>query len=222
VFPGLSLFQQINPGMKKYSLVITILTLLVATSLHAQEIQTLFRGGHKSVNAYGAISNKFTFIRGEYANMAEIYGGVFINHRLLLGISGAAVTNDIKVPQKFLTEPGRDLSYEYAQFGLITEYVFFSNRVVHFNVGLFSGAGMTVQYERNHDDWDEENPDFDNDENFFYVFEPNIQAEVNVFRWMRFSPGISWRKSFGSDGLGMSDGDITDMSYNVTLKFGKF
>jgi hypothetical protein len=217
---GLSLLQQINPGMKKH-IVITFLMLLTAAHINAQEIQTLFKG-HQSITGYGAVSNKFTSIRGEFANMAEVYGGVFINHRFLLGLGGAATTNNIKVPQKFLAEPDRELSYQYAQFGLMTEYVFWSNRVVHFNVGLFSGGGMTVQYERQYDDWDEEDSDYDNDENFFYVLEPGIQAEVNIFRWMRFSPGISYRKSFGSDGLGMSDGDISDLSYNVTLKFGKF
>ncbi len=206
--------------MKKYFAGIVLL--LLVTQLRAQEIETLFKG-HTSVTGYGAISNKFTNIRGEFANMSEIYGGVFINHHFLLGISGAATTNDIKVPTKYLADPTRDLSYEYAQFGLMTEYVFWSNRVVHFNVGLFSGGGMTLQYERDYHDWDDEDDsDYDNDENFFFVLEPGIQAEVNIFRWMRFSPGISYRKAFGSDGLGMSDNDISDLSYNVTLKFGKF
>jgi hypothetical protein len=208
--------------MKTHIVALAILIVSSALSVSAQEIQTLFKGGHKPITAYGAISNKFTSIRGEYANMAEIYGGIFVDRHFFIGLSGSAVTNDLKVPQKFLSDPDRDLSYEYAQFGLMTEYVFFSNRVVHFNVGLFSGAGTTVQYERNYEDWDEEEPEFDNDENFFYVIEPGVQAEVNVFRWMRFSPGISWRKSFGSDGLGMSDSDISAVSYNVTLKFGKF
>lgn len=206
--------------MKKY-LSLSIAVLLVTGSLCAQEIQTLFR--HSSVTGYGALTNKFTAIRGEFANITEVYGGVFINHHFLLGIAAGATTNDIKVPTKYLAEPDRDLSYEYAQFGLMTEYVFWSNRVVHFNINLFSGAGMTLQYERDYHDWDDEDHDeYKNDENFFYVVEPGIQAEVNVFRWMRFAPGVTYRKSFGSDGLGMSDDDITDMTYSVTLKFGKF
>lgn len=52
------------------------------------QIKTIFnnRGQHAS-GGYGALGNKFTTINGNYANMAEVYGGWYINHRFLIGIA---------------------------------------------------------------------------------------------------------------------------------------
>jgi hypothetical protein len=208
----------------RISSALTVLIFLAVLSSKAQEIQTLFRHSRPS-GAYGALSNKFTSINGQYANLAEIYGGWFINKKFMIGVGAAASTNNLQVPIEYSTDPLRNMSWQYGQFGLTTEYVFWSNKVVHVNVGLFSGAGFTVQYERKWDDWDDDSfdsDDVDHDENFFFVMEPGVQVEVNVLRWMRFSPGVSYRRSFGSDGMGLKDSDISDWSYNLTLKFGKF
>lgn len=210
--------------MKK-NLTLAFLAMLVFTGVSkAQEIQTVFRGGGH-VTGYGAISNKFTTIGGKYANLAEVYGGVYFNHRFLLGLGGAAVTNDIPVPPQYSAIPGVELSYEYGQCGLVTEYVIGSSKAIHAVFHLFSGAGFTVQYFRHN--WDDDYDDYlddhaGRDENWFFVAEPGVQLEVNLFRWMRFSPGVSYRAAFGSDAKGLSDNDLSDMSYNVTLKFGRF
>jgi hypothetical protein len=211
--------------MKKTAFLVLLLILIIS-NLQAQEIQTLFKGTSPS-GGYGAISNKFTSINGEYANLVEVYGGWFVKRRFLLGVAGAASTNDIRVPQEYSQSPLKTMSWQYGQFGLMTEYVVGSNKTVHFNFSLFSGAGFTLQYERFNNDWDNHNnwDDTDHktyDEDFFYVLEPGAQVEVNVFKWMRFSPGISYRRAFGSHGVGLSDKSLSDWSGNLTLKFGKF
>jgi hypothetical protein len=216
--------------MKKNLTSMTLLLLLIAGWAHAQdEVQTVFKSGGR-VTGYGALTNKFTSIRGKYANLAGVYGGVYLNRRLFLGLGGAASTNDIAVPAEYSAIPDADLTYQYGQFGLVTEYALNSNKVFHVTFSLFSGAGFTLQYDRHDwDDWDHDD-DFDDhwdrddshDENWFTVIEPGVQVEMNVFKWMRFSPGVSYRAAFGSDGKGLSDSDLSDISYNVTLKFGKF
>jgi hypothetical protein len=223
---------------RQFKAILLASAVLLTTSLFAQEtdpeewggerddnIETVFKGGVSSVRGYGAVTNKFTTIRGEYANLVGVYGGVFINHKLMIGVGGAALTNRINVPSEFSTAPLRDLNYEYGQFGLVTEYIIGSNKAFHVGFSIFSGAGFTLQNDRdewNHDDdfdWDDHET---SDTNWFYVLEPGIQFEINVFKWMRFSPGISYRAAFGSDGIGMRNSDISDISYNATLKFGRF
>lgn len=188
------------------------------------EIQTLFSNNPvRSSGGYGAITNKFTTINGEYANMVEIYGGWYVNQRFLLGLSGSATTNNIPVPAQFSVLPGEDLSYEYVQFGLATEYVIGSNRTFHLVFHLMTGAGLTVQYDRyGYRESNYRNRNMPMDENFFFVAEPGVQLEMNVFKWMRFSPGYSYRSVYGSDAAGLSDKDLSGSSYNLTLKFGKF
>jgi hypothetical protein len=204
----------------------TTLSLLVIVSMaaNAQEIQSLF-GRARTTGGYGAISNKFTTIGGEYANLCEVYGGVFLNRRWMLGLSFAGTTNNISVPLEYSVSPLKPMSYQYAQSGVIIERVLASNSTVHVVLNLFSGAGFTMQYDRNSIYDYNYQPDFYNtphDENWFYVVEPGAQVEINLFRWMRLSPGISYRKTYGSDGLGLGDSELSNWSYNVTLKFGGF
>lgn len=190
------------------------------------QVQTLFKNGRRASGGYGAITNKFTSINGEFANITGVYGGWYINHSFLLGLGAAALTNNIAVPSEHSTDPLRNMSYMYGQVGMVTEYVIASDKTFHLAFNLFSGAGFTVQYERedwrdndDHEfDWDEEQQD----ENCFFVAEPGVQLEVNVFKWMRFCPGVSYRAAFGSDARGLSDNDLSNISYNATLKFGKF
>lgn len=188
------------------------------------QISTLFKGGHYASGGYGALTNKFTKINGEYANIAQIYGGWYINHRFLLGVSGAAVTNNIPVAPEHSTVPGIDMSYQYGQFGLMTEYTLWSDRAIHLSFRVMNGAGFTVQYMRkdwDDDDWDQFE-DYPHDTNWFFVTEPGVSLEINVFRWMRFSPGVSYRAAFGSEAQGLSDDDLSGASLDLTLKFGKF
>jgi hypothetical protein len=204
----------------------TILLILAgATSSYAQEIQTIFRNNGVGHGGYGALTNKFTTINGEFANMCGIYGGWYINHKFLLGVGASAVTNDIRVPQQYSVNPDVPMSYEFGQVGLVTEYVLGSNKAVHVAFNLFTGAGFTVQYDRqsNNNDWEwDADEEEHHDENWFFVAEPGVQVEVNITRWMRFSPGVSYRIASGSDALGLTDAKLSDMSYNLTLKFGKF
>jgi len=196
-------------------------------SNESYEIKTLFRNnGPKASGGFGAASNKFTTIKGEPANLVEIYGGWYVNHRFLLGVGAAASTNNITVPIQYRTDPTRRMSYEYGQVGLMTEYIVASDRAIHFGFQLFGGAGFTLQYDRDQykyqDETDEELRDYDHDTNWFTVAEPGVKVEMNIFRWMRFAPGVSYRFAHGSDGKGMNDDDVNGMNVNFTLKFGKF
>jgi hypothetical protein len=187
-------------------------------------IRTIFNTGARSSGGYAAMSNKFTRVGNEYANMVELYGGWYINHRFLVGIGAAATTNDIPVPSQHRTVSDLELSYEYGQVGLMTEYIIASHRAVHVGFQLFAGSGFTLQYEREKLSNDEgfENDNYDHDSNWFMVAEPGVKVEVNVFRWMRFAPGVSYRVAYGSDGKGLADSDVSGASLNLTLKFGKF
>lgn len=187
------------------------------------QIETVFKGG-KASGGFGAITNKFTYIDGHFANLAGVYGGWYVNHKFLLGLGGAALTNDIPVPLEYSARPLQNMSYGYGQFGLMTEYVFASNKTIHVAFSLFSGAGFTMQYERR--GWEDyDNHDYEHyveNEDWFFVAEPGVQVEVNLLKWMRFCPGVSYRAAFGSDSRGLSDSALSDISYNATLKFGKF
>ncbi|NOT73707.1 MAG: hypothetical protein HOP08_02175 [Cyclobacteriaceae bacterium] len=213
--------------MKKSILVFAIACgLMVSGHSYAQDssrhkIRTIFRPGTSS-GGYGALSNKFTTIRGQYANIAEVYGGWYVNHWFMIGLSAAAVTNNLPVPIENSADPSLNLSYQYGQFGLMTEYVIGSGRAVHLAFSLFAGPGFTLQYQRYDFNNNNNRERHIRDENWFFVAEPGMHLEFNVLKWMRFSPGISYRATAGSNASGLSDSDLSNLSYNATLKFGRF
>lgn len=209
--------------MKRQLLSMAIgLFVICSIQVKAQDghVKTVFNGKLRSSGGYAALTNKFTTIRGNYANLAGLYGGWYINHRMMIGIGAAASTNNLRVPQQFSTDPNQNRTWQYGQFGLVSEYVMNSDKAIHLAFHLFGGAGFTVQYVR--DDWDHNSPDNASDENWFVVAEPGVQLEINLFKWMRLSPGISYRATFGSDGRGLDDSDLRGVSYNATVKFGRF
>jgi len=213
--------------MKKQFILFTLaIGLLAGYNAYAQENQTIFKNtGIRRSGAYAAISNKITTINGSYANMPGIYGGWFVNRKWMIGFGAAATTNYIPVPTEASNFPGKKMTYQYGQVGLMTEYVIASTKLVHVNFNLLTGTGFTSQYDRNNlDDWDFDHLDNDKDQepNFFFLMEPGVQVEFNLLKWMRCSPGISYRKAFGTSGDGLSDADLSNITYNVTLKFGKF
>ena len=199
-----------------------VLLSLFFTKIMAQEghVKTIFNGNLRSSGGYGALTNKFTSIRGDHTNLAGLYGGWFVNHRMMVGIAAAASTNNLRVPEQYSTNTNQNRTWQYGQFGLITEFIMNSDKPLHLAFSLFGGAGFTLQYQR--DDWDHDGRENTSDENWFVVAEPGIQLEINLFRWMRFSPGISYRATFGSDGRGLADSDLRAISYNATVKFGRF
>jgi hypothetical protein len=213
--------------------IFTFCSLLLATSSgFAQEdgyhIGTVFKraGNQHRIGGFGAATNKLTSIRGKHANIVEVYGGWYVNHRWLIGIAAASNTNVIPVPVEFSTLPPEfSANYQYGQFGLMTEYVFASNKAVHVAFQLFAGPGFTVQYKTHDTDYNDywnDSPDYDDDQNWFRVLEPGVKLEVNLFRWLRFCPGVSYRMTKLSQGKGLSDDDLTGTSLNMTLKIGKF
>jgi hypothetical protein len=210
--------------MKKFILITWLAASLAA---HAQEedrrqdIQTIFRKGR--TGGYAALSNKFTSLGGEFANLSEVYGGVFINRQWLLGVGAAGATNYIPVLPEYSSQPGARMSYGYGQAGLVTEYVMGSNRAMHVVFHLFGGVGFTTQYERwPTRDYNWQAPASMYDSNWFLVAEPGVQLEFNLLRWLRFSPGVTYRHAYNSRARGLSDRELSAWSYNATLKIGKF
>ena len=208
--------------MQRFKFQLTLFSLIISMAVGAQENQTIFNSaGVRNSGGYGALANKFTSINGMFANVPEIYGGWFINKSFLLGFEGAASTNYIPVPLEHQDWNGNKMTYQYGQFGLMTEYVIGSYKKVHANLNLVSGAGFVLQYDRDsYSNWHFE--EHRTKSYFFMVLEPGIQLEFNLLDWMRFSPGISYRRAFGSGAPGLTDDKLSGLSGNLTMKFGHF
>ena len=99
--------------------------------------------------------------------------------------------------------------------GFIAEAVIFPNKVVHGTASLLIGAGGVghgMRMGRNSD----------SDGGHVFVLEPELNLEINLTRFFRFCPGISYRWITGDAEAVESAGDISGPSVNLMFKFGRF
>ncbi|NQX92539.1 MAG: hypothetical protein HRT74_10530, partial [Flavobacteriales bacterium] len=124
-----------------------------------------------------------------------------------------------------LTETGDRLYYEMGYGGLFFEPVFFSRSVVHFTTPVLIGAGGIGESRtqlfnpENEDSW--EDPNFYRSD-FFFVLEPGVSLEVNLFRHLRLKAGVSYR--FMED-VELPNTDLATLegwNANVGLRVGWF
>lgn len=213
--------------MKKHITTLFALAFVIGISQNAcaqstDEVRTIFKNT-KGSGGYIALSNKFTSINGSFANMPEIYGGWFVGKKLLIGLGGGSTTNYIPVSVTESANPSQRMSYLYSQFGMVNEWVIASNSPIHPVLHVFNGAGLTLQYHRPH--WEDfDNPNYREDVEdikWYYICEPALQVELNLLKWLRVSPGISYRFAFDNEERKLDD-QVSGPNVSLGLKFGKF
>jgi hypothetical protein len=184
--------------MKKIVIICCLTVFCVPAIMWAQE-KTLITGEIES-GGYGGPVLKIVSIKGQASVFLGGSGGWIINHRFVVGGGGYGLVNDIRVE-------GNQLGLGYG--GLILEYVGFWDRLVHFTVPVLIGYG---------------NADYDSEVNDgFFAFEPGINAELNVIRWLRVGAGISYLFVSGIDSLpGLGNSDVGGLQGTLEFKFGKF
>jgi hypothetical protein len=108
---------------------------------------------------------------------------------------------------------------EFGCGGVLLEYIYASNKVMHFGVQAMIGAGGVKYGEI---DYTQDNDEFSYTDDAFFVFEPGINLELNIHENFRLSAGILYRYVNGVDYEDLSDSDLSGVSGQVVLKFGAF
>lgn len=202
---------------------LSVLTFLLVSGLSnsvlAQEEssqQTLFRD-FKITNSggYAGPSVHLSAINGDFAAFLGGYGGWFVNKKFMVGAGAYSLINPLPVPEEASLIPTQDLHYDMAYGGFMFEYVFNSDRLLHFMTNVLVGGGSIEQDYEGMDD-------FSNTQSGFFVFEPGAHLEFNVAPFFRVDGGITYRLISGSDTQGIQDSDLSSMSMVLTLKFGYF
>lgn len=156
---------------------------------------------------------KVTQVNGETTFLSGGRGGWIINHTFVIGGGGYSTMMDVN---SGLTNPknGEKLYLRLEYSGLELEYIHRSSRMVHWTVlALIGGGHLEI---REHD------PDVTFAKDNFFITDANVNAEINVLKWMRVNIGAGYRLAFGVDAQGLSNGDIGGPEAQVTVKFGSF
>ncbi|HBX49488.1 MAG: hypothetical protein A2275_06420 [Bacteroidetes bacterium RIFOXYA12_FULL_35_11] len=140
------------------------------------------------------------------------------NHYLAIGMAGHGIIgssfhNDVLMKKSMLTG---------GYGGFIVEPIIFPKEIIHISVPiLIGGGGAILTDSQHHHTQDPDNYIMDDQDNFF-ILEPGVEAELNVFKHFRFAAGVHYRFTNGIDLLGVKKNALDGFSAGVSLKFGIF
>ncbi len=180
-----------------------IIFLLVSRSVTAQE-ETLLGTGEISNGGFGGPVIKYTQINGESGLLVGGRGGWIINHTFVLGGGGYGLVTDLKTasPPSTLILPlyYTDIYINFGYGGIELEYIIQSDQLLHFSVYTLIGAGsVSFKAEETYDLYQVDLREYDYPTNTFFVFEPAVNAELNIVSFMRLCAGFSYRFISGVD-----------------------
>lgn len=188
-------------------ILILIFYVVIIGNASSQSIETIFKnGGPKIKGAYGAVTQKFSFIDSEFAYFLGGYGGVLLEEDILLGAGAFTFLNGQSMNLDVNQKPHQNLTYT----GLVVEKIFQSKKAIHFSTNLLLGVAFIGEQNRL--------PGggmyaISTRESF--VAEPTISVELNVTKWFRIESGISYRWL-------ANEQEYSAPAASVSLKFGKF
>ncbi len=189
-----------------------------------REVQTLF-GGKKGFGGYLGLNLKMAEINDQEALMTGGELCFVINRSFNIGFEGYGLVTEVRSDNL-----GFDLDRLYIQMGyggLHLEPVIASESLIHVTLPILLGAGGIAETTRPL--WEEENGnvivDFDHhyhESDYFFLAEPGVNLELNVFRFVRLTGGASYRFTTDFD-LGVMDrDDITGWNANIGMRIGWF
>ena len=165
----------------------------------------------------------FTYLEtGKEAIGLNIQGGIIYNRWLAAGLQGNAFFTINPLIDKNTND---DASLLGAYGGLFVAPIIWSNKLVHLSIPVFTGYG-NVSYEL-YDTSDAANRI--EDSNWFWAFEPGIELEMNLLKFIRIAVGGYYRYcgkihlNYESSGESIVPENIlNNFSVGIRLRFGKF
>ena len=173
------------------------------------QMQTLF-GYDSKITGYGSIDSKFTRLNEKDAVIIGAHGGVIFNSYFYFGLGAYGLVTNHQLEGSL---PNESLQMHMGYTGLMMGFNVLPSKVVHFGIPLFVGVG-NIELER-------QNVFMEN--SAFLVFEPALQLEVNVVRFMKVGLGAGYRMVSNTNlQADISDDDLSYWTGNFSLVFGKF
>lgn len=153
---------------------------------------------------------------GQPALLTGGRGGWVINHSIVLGGGFYSLINDIETRY---VDPlnGRTMIMNLNCGGLEFEYIYPSTEYIHASVLMFLGGGG-VKYRAR----DESIPYTSLYGGSFLVWEPQLNAELNLSRFLHIGVGISYRFIRNTNYFELNNEDLSGFTTVLTLKYGNY
>jgi hypothetical protein len=169
--------------------------------------RTLFSVADLHFSGHGGPVFRGTSLGGKPGFLAGGRGGLIVNDSLALGFGGCG-TGYTEAEAVFEGEEKR-VGFGYG--GFMAEYYFFPKDLVFFSLGCLVGGGSAADFSYRYDD-----------ENVFFIVEPEANVYLNVTRFFRMGAGVTYRYTNGVDLDGFDDEDMRGFSGSLLFDFGWF
>jgi hypothetical protein len=208
--------------------VLLLLALLLSAGVaSAQDEEQTLVNGDIDIGGFGGVFFRGTGIKHTSATLVGGGGGVVFGHVLYASVIGYSLATNVHAGVN--DTAGAPLYINLAAGGLRLQYIYRPNDLVHFTAGGLVGGG-TISYGRrnwfqgdgHNDGWDRDDDMRDYGNGTFFVFEPELGAELNITSWCRLEGVLTYRVVGGVDYRGLTNGDIGGISGGAMVKFGKF
>lgn len=187
-----------------------------------KEISTLFgnKDGHIDHGGWGALNFGYTQIKGKDTYLMGARGGWLIDHHFTIGLAGYGLISDKEYTDIIYDTP---ITLVGGYGGLFLEAIIAPNYPVHATIPIIIGAGGVAYTDQQW--WDGHEYDYYGtsiDSDAYFVFEPGVEIEVNIIKFMRLAVGGSYRFTSQIDMINSSGSMLRGFNGNFSLKFGQF
>jgi hypothetical protein len=189
-----------------------LLVALISSSLKAQDSETLF--GDISWDQIGFMvepSAAYSPIDGATAILGGARAGVVLADKFTIG--GYYSFNLNNIEGNSIPVTGEYLDFQAG--GGFLEYTLHADRLFHLSFPLYVGVGE-VQ-------WDSEDFDLDwEDEDMFFMVEPAVLCELNLWKYIRLNGGVGYRVVTGVDYGQLDNAALSGITARIGLRMGLF
>lgn len=187
-------------------------SLFAQQETESQDSQALFDSSIES-GVFGGPLLSITSLNGKANLLSGVRVAWLINHRIALG--GGYYT--LISPHKIAAGGGKQMEMDMEYSAFTAEYIFSPQSLIHYTTQLSIGVGSV---------------DFSTagvvnsstTEDFFFIVEPGVSAEMNLLPMLRLQAGVNYRIVSGvnNNSLGITNTNINGIGAHIMVKVGKF
>lgn len=212
--------------MKKILFLLTLI--VVPTIIFAQnddsnkEMETLWGNKQLSFGGFGGVHVGFSKFNNQNIWLVGGMGAALVNHSFFFGGGGYGIVNEPNFSNVTTTlGNGGYLSGGYG--GVILGFILKPHKVAHLSFPVLIGAGNLLYSDIRMSEHYNTNPgQHIIDQSNFFVVEPTVEVEINVFRFMRVAAGVSYRYAPNVSLISTPKNAFNGPSGSITFKFGTF
>ena len=192
--------------MNKNILVALGLLLLSTGVVFASERVALVSGEDISHGGFGGVSTKLTRLNGAMSILVGGKGAWLVDHSFYLGGGGYGSAGSIQGTSKYL-----------GYGGPMAGYIAMPSRLVHFGAEVMVGGGALGEAH------DPDDMHFSHgNEDPILVVEPAAYLSLNLAEHATINAGVSYRFVASSSDAVLSNSDLSGLSGEISIVFGKF